>query len=134
MKESAADAKVFRAPWWIACVLGIGASACIAFGLYAHFAGLSLWWQLFYALAAPAAVAALVESLLLRVELRRNALVIRGALRRREFQKSSLTEVSWAKGCPVAVKSRDGEWMRLPEVSVGSQSMANSVRAWLRQG
>ena len=134
MGKAAPSAKVFHYPWW---GTALSALAAILFGAgawYSLYSGASFWQIAIYCGMAPLAALGFVSVLFTRVELGPDELVVRSGLTRRAFKKCDLADVSWAKGVPVSVKTQSGEWISLPSVSVGSQSLANSIRPWIRGG
>lgn len=71
----------------------------------------------------------IVESLILRIELTDDSLVVTDLRGRRRYDIADIERVEEAKGAPPAIRLTNGRWVKLP--SVGS-SVGNSVRAWLK--
>jgi hypothetical protein len=71
----------------------------------------------------------MVETVVERVELTPDALVIRRLWGTRRIPIEQIERVEEAKGVPPAVRLRDGQWLKLPEVG---GNFGNSARAWLR--
>ena len=70
---------------------------------------------------------AIVESLVLRVRLTDDALLVTDLRGRRRYDRAAIAAVEEAKGAPTAIRLADGRWIKLP--SVGN-SLGNSIRAW----
>lgn len=126
--------KTFRpAPWQVA-LAGIAACLFTAGFIYSFSNGASWWQVLAFGVTSPIGAVGFVSTVLTRVEIRGEQLVIRDGFATRTFDRSGLTEVSWEKGVNVSVKLASGEWAHLPGVAVGSQSLANSLRSWIDKG
>ena len=87
------------------------------------------WVTLTFAGMTLLSIGAIVETLLLRINLTSDALVVRGMRGRRSYARDQIERIEEAKGSPAAILLKGGRWVRLP--SVGS-NLGNSVRAWLR--
>ncbi len=85
------------------------------------------WVSIGLACASVAGVGGIVETLVLRVRLTDDALLVTDLRGRRRYPLSEITEVAEAKGAPTSIGLADGRWVRLP--AVGS-SLGNSIRAW----
>jgi hypothetical protein len=72
---------------------------------------------------------AIIESLILRIQLTDDALVVTDIRGRRRYPIKEIARVEEAKGVPPTLVLADGRAVRLP--SVGS-NLGNSVRAWLK--
>lgn len=72
---------------------------------------------------------AIVETLVLRIHLTDDALVVRDLRGRRSYAKSDIDTIEEARGAPPSLRLKDGRWARLPSVG---RSLGNSVRAWLK--
>lgn len=90
------------------------------------------WVRLFLSLCTAMGALALVELRLRRVVLHDDDVEIRTSFRQKRVARSRIAGVTWEKGSGVALKLVDGSWLPLPEVGRGSQSLANSIRAWLK--
>ena len=88
------------------------------------------WVSIGLACATVAGLGAIVESLVLRVRLTDDALLVTDLRGRRRYPLSEIAEVGEAKGAPTSIRLADGRWVSLP--AVGS-SLGNSIRAWLKQ-
>jgi len=71
----------------------------------------------------------IVETLVERVELADDALVVRRLWGTRRYPIEQIDRVEVAKGVVPAVRLRDGTWIKLPDVA---GHFGNSARAWLR--
>jgi hypothetical protein len=67
-----------------------------------------------------------------RIALAEDSLLIVGNLRRRRLPRAEVRKVTWAAGVGVAIRLRNGQWVKLPPVG-NSQSLANAVRAWSKR-
>lgn len=76
---------------------------------------------------------ATLESATTHVTLEADVMAIVSNFRRRAVPREEIDSVTWQAGAGVALKLKDGAWVRLPDVG-NSQSRANSIRAWIRQG
>ena len=85
------------------------------------------------AVASIIAVLGFIDSMLARVELERDSLVVFHNLKRATYPRTELTEVSWGKGVATAVRRSSGEWVKLPGVGSSGQGLASSIRAWLKR-
>lgn len=72
----------------------------------------------------------IVESLVLRIELADDAMVVTELTGRKRYLKADIDSVQEAKGVSPTLLLKDGRWVKLP--AVGS-SLGNSVRAWLKE-
>src|SRR5262245_50563759 len=79
------------------------------------------------------AAAGFVQMLLTYVHLRDDALVVSSGFRKRRYERAALESVTWEAGSGVAIRLVDGSWLKLPELGYNSQSLCNSIRAWLRR-
>jgi hypothetical protein len=103
--------------------------AVAAFAAYRH-AG---WNWVSIGLAAATVVlgfGGILESLILRIELMDDVMVVTDLRGRRRYGIADIERIEEAKGGPPAIRLRDGRWVKLP--SVGSE-LGNSVRAWLKR-
>ena len=72
----------------------------------------------------------IVESLILRIELTDDAMIVTGLKGKRRYEIGAIERIHEARGVAPVLQLRDGTIVRLP--SVGSD-LGNSVRSWLRQ-
>ena len=71
----------------------------------------------------------IVESLVLRIELTDDAMIVTTLRGRRRFPIGEIAGIEEAKGSAPALRLTDGRWVKLPFVGSG---LGNSVRAWLK--
>jgi len=71
----------------------------------------------------------ILESLVLRIELADDAMIVTELTGRRRYPKTDIDRVAEAKGVSPSLLLKSGRWVKLP--SVGSD-LGNSVRAWLK--
>ena len=91
------------------------------------------WGWLSISLACATVVlgfGSILESLVLRIELTDDAMLVTDLTGRRRYSKADIDRIGEAKGTPPALLLKNGRWIKLP--SVGSD-LGNSVRAWLKQ-
>ena len=72
----------------------------------------------------------IIESLIMRIEITDDAVVVTDMTGRRRYGISEIERVEEARGVPVVLVLRTGRGVRLPPVG---SSVGNSIRAWLRQ-
>jgi hypothetical protein len=75
-------------------------------------------------------VTSIVESLVLRIELTDDAMLVTDLTGRRRFAIGDIERISEEKGGPPAILLKDGRWVKLPSVA---SNLGNSVRAWQKQ-
>lgn len=88
------------------------------------------WVSVGLACATVFSVGAIVESLILRVRITDDALLVTDLRGRRRYPVADITRVEEARGAPTAILLVNGQWVKLPSVG---DSMGNSIRAWLKQ-
>jgi len=113
----------------VAMVLATALFAGVTFILYRT----GGWGWLSVAMAGVtvfAGLGAILESLLLRIQLTEDALIVTDLRGRRRYEIASIEGIEEARGVPPALRLKDGRWVKLP--SVGS-NVGNSVRAWLKR-
>ncbi|HOF08394.1 MAG TPA: hypothetical protein PLV33_00210 [Opitutaceae bacterium] len=117
----------FRPPKWIAVIFFAGAIGAAAVA-YFYSTSISLVW--FYSGFAVLCLAAAIGSLRTRVVLRADRLDLVAEFRHRTVQKEDIESVSWAKGCPACVKTKDGKVLKLPSIGFSPQSLCHAINAW----
>lgn len=75
------------------------------------------------------ALAGVIESFALKVQLTDEAMFVTDYRGRRRYPLTDIVRVEQAKGVPTAILLKDGRWVKLP--AVGSD-LGNSIRAWLK--
>lgn len=77
----------------------------------------------------------LAESIRTRVLLGIDTLDVSRLSGRRLIRRRDIDKVTWEKGCGVAVLTKEKKWVKIPSIiGYNSQSMSNSIRAWLNKG
>jgi hypothetical protein len=74
----------------------------------------------------------IVEVLTARIILADDALEVTKFWVRRSYARDAIRRATFEKGCPVALELSDGHWAKLPDLGHNSQSVTNSIRAWLK--
>jgi hypothetical protein len=72
----------------------------------------------------------ILESLILRIELTDDAMLVTELTGRRRYSKADIDGIREAKGASPMLLLKGGRWVKLPVVTSG---LGNSVRAWLKQ-
>jgi hypothetical protein len=112
--------------------LGVtGATLVFAGVTYGSYRALG-WTWITWSLALATLVlgtGGIAETLLERVVLTPEGLVVRRLWGTRVYPVAAIQEIRVARGVAPALLLRDGRWVKLPELGMG---FGNSVRAWLR--
>jgi hypothetical protein len=87
------------------------------------------WVSIGMAAAVAFGFAGMIETLVERVVLEDEALVIRRLWGTRRYSIADIDRVEEAKGVVPAIRLKDGRWVKLPDVV---PHFGNSARAWLR--
>ena len=112
-------------------LLSAGVTLLFAVVAYAAYRTRGLTWvSIGMAGAVIIGIGAIVESLIVRIQLTDDALVVTDLRGRKRYAIADIERIEEAKGGPPAILLKQGRWVKLP--SVGS-SVGNSVRAWLKQ-
>jgi hypothetical protein len=90
------------------------------------------WLSCSAILLIPLGIAGFVDAMTCRIELREHSLVVIQNLRCKEYPRALLVKASWAKGCPAALQMTSGHWLSLPDVGSSSESVVNTLRAWMK--
>jgi hypothetical protein len=72
----------------------------------------------------------ILESLILRIELTDDAMLVTELTGRRRYSKADIDGIRESKGGSPMLLLKGGRWVKLPVVTSG---LGNSVRAWLKQ-
>ena len=88
------------------------------------------WVSLTFAGMAVLGLAGIVESLIVRVQLTDEALLMTDLRGTRSYPRSQIQRVEQGKGVPTVIVLADGNVIRLPPVG---SDIGNSIRAWLQQ-
>ena len=75
-----------------------------------------------------------IETLTSYLKLNNSTLEFRSWFKHRIIAKDEIESATWASGCPVFIKLKDGKYVSLPEsLMLKSQGTVNSIRAWLKR-
>ena len=86
------------------------------------------WVSIGLAGGTVAGLAAIVEALVLRVQLTGDAIIVTDLRGRRQYARADISAVEEARGEPTVLVLADGRVVKLPAVG---RSVGNSIRAWL---
>ncbi len=86
-----------------------------------------------FALLSVVGALGILELAVSRIVLRNDILETRDLFRRRQYPASAIRSVTWEGGSGVSVELVQGGWAKLPELGYNSQSLANTLRAWLKR-
>lgn len=77
---------------------------------------------------------AAIETLSSYMKLNKSTLELRSWFKLKMIAKDEIESVTWAKGCPVSIKLKNGTYVPLPgSLMLNSQGTVNSIRAWLKR-
>ena len=114
-------------------MVGIMIALTLVFAAGANFTyrtGGWTWVSVGFALATLVlGLGSVIESLVQRIELTDDAVVVTRLTGKQMIPRDSIERVEEAKGATPALLLRNGEWVKLP--SVGSY-VGNSIRSWLK--
>lgn len=68
----------------------------------------------------------------MRIVLHGDSLEIHRLFSTRRFAASEIRRFKWEGGSGVAAELTQGGWAKLPELGFNFQSLANTLRAWLK--
>jgi hypothetical protein len=91
------------------------------------------WLKLMFVFLVCLAVVAVVEVACRRVTLTTQALVAVSNFQSRRIPRADIAKVTWEKGAGVSLKLTNGQWFHVPDLGGGSESLTNSIRAWLKR-
>jgi hypothetical protein len=124
--------RVLRIRPWLAVVV-VAANALFLGGAASTYA--ESGWTLTsigFGVLSAVGVIGILELLLSRIVLQEDSLETYGLLSRRRYSASQIRSVKWEGGSGVALELSQGGWAKLPELGYNSQSLANTLRAWLK--
>jgi hypothetical protein len=81
---------------------------------------------------AAVACAGVVEVATSRIILSDDGIDFGPVWSRKRYTAAQIESVTWASGAGVSLRLSQG-WVQLPELGYNSQSLTNSVRAWLKR-
>lgn len=121
----------FRAPNWQKWASIAGAVVVTIVTLLQYLYG-SLTW-IFWSLLAMSigSVIAIAATFTTAIDLQDSNLIVRKNFHRSSINRSEIEEVTWASGCGVSIRLSSGRWVAMPDVGRNSQSLCNSLRAWV---
>ena len=122
--------RVFR-PGLVMLLIMIGCAALFATGALVTYRDRG-WTWVSIGLAAGTVVlgvGGIIETLILRIELTDDAMIVTDLRGRRRYAMADIERIEEAKGVSPSLLLKDGRWVKLP--SVGN-NLGNSVRAWLK--
>ena len=112
-------------------LMTIGATALLtAVAVIAYRARGWSWITIGLAVAVVVGVAGIVESLIVRIELTDDMMIVTDLRGRRRYALTEIERIEEAKGGPPAILLKEGRWVKLPSVGNG---LGNSVRAWIKR-
>ena len=109
----------------------VGCTALFATGaIVTYRTGGWTWVSIFFAAATVVlGFGSIIETLILRIDLTDDAMIVRDWRGRRHYAMADIERIEELKGVPPALLLKDGRWVKLPSVS---NNLGNSVRAWLK--
>lgn len=93
------------------------------------FKGEVLWLTLVFGALALLSLFCTIDSMMGRLELREEALVIHAPFRQKVIPKDQIKRVNWEHGCGAFLEYQDGEIETLPDFG-NAQSVCQVLRAW----
>ncbi len=124
----------FRNPHWL-IILYLSVGIICSFVVFKWIRWDTSPW-LFVSLIVFSAIGflAMIETLTSYLKLNNSALEFRSWFRHKVIAKDKIESATWASGCPVSIKLKDGKYVSLPEsLMLNSQGTVNSIRAWLNR-
>ena len=122
--------RLFRkGPGWV--LFFVGLTGLFALGAYMTWQERG-WTWVSVGLAGAAVVLGLgsiLETLVERIELTDEALVVTRLTGRRRYSRADIVRIEESKGGPPGMLLSSGRWVKLPSVA---GSLGNSIRAWLK--
>lgn len=107
------------------------AAVVLVLAAVALVSSLPLWQRGAAMLLAMLAVLGVAEVASRRLELSDRGIDYVANLRRHSIPRDEIQTVAWARSSGVSVRLNDGRWIHLPEVGRNSESLSNSIKAWL---
>ena len=130
---NAEEPRVLRTRPWLAVVVVVSNALFLA-GAASSYRETE-WSPTFigFELLSVVGVLGLLELAVSRIVLRDDILETRNLFLRRRYQASTIRSVKWEAGAGVSVELVQGGWAKLPELGYNSQSLTNTLRAWLKR-
>ena len=112
-------------------LLYVALTALFVAGTYGSYVYRGWSWVTIGAVIATAILGpgSIIESLVQRIQLTDDAMVVRTLTGTRRYAIDSIERIEESKGGPPAIRLKDGRWVKLPSVAT---NLGNSVRAWLK--
>jgi hypothetical protein len=133
MNRDSGAIRVFRPKPWLVVSVITAAALFIAGAIFTYFSsGWSLTTIVFIVLAAIGC-AGVLEIATSRIRLSDEVIEFGAVWTRKRYAAAQIESVTWASGCGVSLKLSQGGWVQLPDLGYNSQSLTNSVRAWLKR-
>ena len=132
MRADWTSRRVLRVRPWLAVVVVVANSLFLGGAASSYFE--SGWTPTFvgFGLLSAIGLIGLLELARSRIVLQGDSLETHGVLSRRTYSSSEIRSVKWEGGSGVVLELVQGGWAKLPELGYNSQSMANTLRAWLK--
>ena len=123
----------FQSKLWVKVLSFSSFVLCTA--LAAYFKTTEGWstWSVIAGLLSALTGFGFAQTLTQSVRLLDDSLVISTGFRKRQYSRESLDSVTWEAGSGVSVRFKSGSWLKMPELGHNSQSLCNSIRAWLQR-
>lgn len=86
-----------------------------------------------FVLLSVVGILGILELAVSRIVLRGDVLETRDLFSRGRHEASTIRGVKWEAGAGVSVELVQGGWAKLPELGYNSQSLTNTLRAWLKR-
>lgn len=122
----------FRSPTWVKGLLSFSA-VLVPFLAYMEYRTENVTWVFVVLfILSPMMVAGVIAVFTDGIDLHKNELRIKHNFRRSSIRRANIDNVTWGKGVGVSLKLKDGSSLILPDIGLNSQSVCNSVRAWVK--
>ena len=123
----------FQSKLWIKVLSFISFVLCTALAAYLRQTEGWSTWSVIAVLLSALTGFGFMQALTQSVRLLDDSLVISTGFRKRRYPRGSLDSVTWEAGSGVSVRFKSGSWLKMPELGHNSQSLCNSIRAWLQR-
>lgn len=125
--------RVLRPKPWVFALVVTAATLFVAGAVSSYHHSGWTWTSLGFAGLAVLGIAGVTEVASTRIVLTQDLLEAGSVWSRRRYPVAGITSVTWEGGVGVSVKLSSGGWAKLPELGYNSQSLANTLRAWLKR-
>jgi hypothetical protein len=123
----------YRPAHWLLLLTGATAAFFLVLAVVALALSVPLWQRVSATVMMIVAVLGVADVASRRLCLTSTGIDYVANFRSRSIPRSEIHSVTWAKGCGVSLKLINGGWVHLPDVGHNSQSLTNSIRAWLNR-